>query len=119
MLNDVSEQQTISRDVARMERKGVSVVAIEHAGIVREALVWGWGKTPGALVVTTWIAHLGGPLAGGSISYKQKVWDFGTSADPRDADHPPRRWSVEILPDSFETFKKIKAMKADQEDDVA
>lgn len=114
MLDDTSEERCVSAEIARLERRGIAVARIEHGGIVREELTWGWGKASGLLVRTTWIAHLGGTSSGMSITFRQSLWTFEPSTDPRDAEGGKRRWALEVMPDSRETAHRLK--RGEEED---
>lgn len=119
MLDDTSEGRAVSAEVARMERRGVVVTSIEQGPVVRESSTWGWGRVPAELVQTTWVAHLGGAPEGATVTFRQKVWTFSESPDPRDAGQGATRWALEILPDSRETAARLKGLGVDDRDEAA
>lgn len=118
MIEDISEDQSVSKYIAGLERRGIIVQSIETGEITRENFTWGFDKTSGQHVTTNWTIHFGGPLQGGHVKIRQKVWLYDKSSDPRHADQPPKRWSIEFMPDSMETHRALKARRVLEEEDA-
>lgn len=108
ILEDPSEEQGLSREIARMERRGIVVRTVEHGPITRESFPYGWGRADAEKVTMKWVLHFGGDFLGDAMTVRQTVYSYPRSSDPRDDDHTRRRFGIEFMPEGRDFATRLR-----------